>query len=388
MTAAEDDRSARTHRALTELRRSSPVLKTHERVCLVASHAEASDVLREHRTFVGQDPDAEPPAADRLSLLRMEAEHHSSVRSVLLFTGFAREALQRAEPEIRSACRRLASVLARRRQAELMADFVRPLTREAMAQVVGLPEADRERIYGWITEVKHDDTTAPPEFRGRASRNAMDAFTDYVLREAEQRRAADDPPDDVITRLVRGTDADGRPLTDGELVMLMRMLCQAGIGSITSLLGNVLYELLREPGRYRGLWENRELVPIAIEESLRHDPPVQMVSRVCVHERSLRGVELKRGDRVVVNIASANRDEALYGDGEEFDLARGRVTDHLAFGRGRHRCVGAAHARTIGTLALNALLDCVPELSLAPGFRYEVADYKGRAPRRLDVRVG
>jgi cytochrome P450 len=124
---------------------------------------------------------------------------------------------------------------------------------------------------------------------------------------------------------------------------------------------------------------------VALDESLRHDPPGQFTARTCIKQTELGGVAIEPGDEVVLSIASANRDESLFSGGECFELARGRVPGQLAFGRGRHRCPGAPAARMVAASALEALLDKIPEVRLAPGFVYQAEDFSARAPRHLRV---
>jgi cytochrome P450 len=369
---------------LAALRAGSPISQPRLGVHLVVRHGEASEVLRSRR-FGGRAADDGEKADDELALLEMDPPHHSSVRSMLLSTAFARDTLERIEPVVSATCAALVGELAVSGRAELMAELAIPATRAAFADLIGLPAGDRERVYGWIDEMRTDDATSLPEFRGQASRASKQQFHAYVREQADLRRRATQAPDDVFTRLLETTDAQGRGLTDGELLMLMRTLCQAGIGSTTRLIGNLLHELIRVPQLYRTVRADRGLVPAAIEESLRREPPGKLTHRVCREATALAGAAIAPGDCVVVHLGSANRDERLYDDPDEFVLDRANISQHLAFGRGRHKCVGAAAARLIARHVVNALMDQVPEMRLQPGFTYRAIDFTTHGPRRLDV---
>jgi cytochrome P450 len=151
------------------------------------------------------------------------------------------------------------------------------------------------------------------------------------------------------------------------------------------LIANALYELVRVPARYAQLRADRALVAVALDESLRHDPPAAFTARTCVKDTELGGVRIRPGEEVILPLLSANRDEAVVPDPERFDLRRGRVPNHLSFGRGRHRCPGAPLARMIAANAVEALLDRIADIRLAPGFVYESEDFSAPGPRHLDV---
>jgi cytochrome P450 len=373
-------------RSLAELRRSCPVSQPGPGVHLVTTHAVAAEVLRDYRTY-STAPDLEPRETAGLTLLELEQPRHGTLRTLLLFTGLARDVVVRAETSVREVWRGCAEALGARGETDLVAEYSRPGTRKAFAELVGIPETDRERVYGWVEDMREDVRTSTPVLRGRASRASADAFAAYVREESDRRRRAADPPDDLFTRLLFVRDPDGAGLDDADVVMLMRLLCQAGLGSTSRLIGNLLFELARAPERYRAVRADRGLVPIAIDESLRHDPPAHTVLRTCTQDTELAGVRIARGEHVVVSLVSANRDENLYDNPEEFDLARGRVVDHLSFGRGRHRCVGAPLTRLVAAAALGALLDRIEELRLASGFEFAPESFGAWGPRRLDVEL-
>jgi cytochrome P450 len=373
-----------TFEELARLRREAPVCAAGPGVHLVLRHAEATAVLRDHRVFSGR---VTPEDGSQPILHEMEMPEHPRVRALLLFTGLARDAVERHATAVTEVWDQLADELQMGERVDLVERFTRPGVRSSFADVAGIPEADRALVYGWIWDMREDAATSVPATRGRSSRASADAFESYILDQARARRRAANPPDDIFTRLLFVEDSAGNALSDAEIVMLMALLCQAGIGSTSRSLGNVLYELVRVPDRYRRVRDNRSLAAAAVEESLRHDPPGLMIERVCKKPATLGGAQIAPGDTVVVNFGSANRDESIYSDPETFDLRRGRLSEHLSFGRGRHRCVGAPLARLVLRSALTAFLDRVREPSLQPGFTYRPESFAKWGPQTLDVLI-
>jgi len=179
---------------------------------------------------------------------------------------------------------------------------------------------------------------------------------------------------------------DGRHLTDTEVVTQVRFMLMAGNETTTNLIANLCHELIRVPERYQRVRADRELLPAAIEESLRHDSPVQLMFRTATRDIDLAECPIKQGERVIVSMGSANRDESVYDHAAEFDLDRGLVTNHMAFGLGPHLCVGAPLARLQTRILMNELFDHVAEPRLAPDFVYEKVNFFAfRGPKHLPV---
>ena len=168
----------------------------------------------------------------------------------------------------------------------------------------------------------------------------------------------------------RGSDVEFR-LTDTEIRATIFHLIVAGHETTTNLLGNILYELIRQPDLLAAVRRDRSLIPAVVEESLRHDSPAQMMVRDCTRPTDIASVKLDAGEKVILSIASANRDEAVYDDPRAFRLDRGEDLDHVAFGFGRHLCLGAPLARLEAAVALRVFLDQLDHVEFAPGFRYE-----------------
>ena len=191
----------------------------------------------------------------------------------------------------------------------------------------------------------------------------------------------------MISKLVTGR-VDGEGLTDDEGVSFLRLLIPAGAETTFKLLGNLFVALLSDrEARWERVRADRSLIPWAIEETLRWESSVLMVSRQAMRDVEIRGVAIPAGTNISVLTASGNRDEDHYENPDVYDLDR-RADDHLAFAFGRHHCLGYHLARMEVRLALDAMLDRLPKLRLDPAADPpRILGLAFRAPKRVDVRL-
>ena len=170
--------------------------------------------------------------------------------------------------------------------------------------------------------------------------------------------------------------------------MVLLNLVLGGTATTRDLIGNLLLSVLTSPELHEALRDDRERIPAAVEESLRLAPPVLYLIRTCTQDCEVRDVRIEAGTRVVVGVASANRDEEIYPEAERFRIDRHNPAPHLSFGYGQHFCIGAPLARLEACQALESFLDRVDpgEIRLSPGFRNEWMPLPYMlGPARLDV---
>jgi cytochrome P450 len=245
--------------------------------------------------------------------------------------------------------------------------------------MVGIPRGDYPQFQKWAIEIVGFARDYP---RGHA---ASAAVREYLLPIIAERRRH--PTGDVISTLVAGT-VDGQGLSDEDVVSFLRLLIPAGAETTFRLIGNMLFALLTERDRWERVRADRTLVPWVIEETLRWETSVLMVSRQTNREVEFRGVTIPADQVISVVVASANRDEEHYERPDEFDLDR-RADDHLAFGFGRHHCLGYHLARLEARLALNAMLDHFPNVRLDPAATPPtITGLAFRSPKSLPVLLG
>jgi pimeloyl-[acyl-carrier protein] synthase len=301
----------------------------------------------------------DPYVAGQASMLRLDPPDHSRLRN-LVNKAFTPRAVERVRPMVEKY---VAETLARvdgRGGMELIGDFAAPLPVSVIAELLGVPVADRERFRHWSDETVRtlgDKTMAD---RRRAQR-AMEELGAYLEGIADERRR--EPREDLLTALVRAEDAGDR-LTRAELVTTCVLLLVAGNETTTKLIGNAVLALLAHPEQHALLRREPERMPAAVEELLRFDGPVQLTSRVVLADRELGGRRLRSGQNLVLLLAAANRDPLQFAEPDRLDVTRKDVR-HLAFGHGIHFCVGAQLARLEATLALEALVTRFPNLRVA-----------------------
>lgn len=233
-----------------------------------------------------------------------------------------------------------------------------PLPVIVIARLLGVPEELRTTFKHWSDEIlaAFNDPT-----RGREERRLMQAFFD---EQVEARRRSVDPPDDLTTVLSLTEDDDGHRLTTEELWSVLVQLLIGGNETTTSGITNLVWRLLEDRTRWEAVLADRTLVEVAVEESLRHDPPVLGLYRQAVADTELSGTPVPAGARMMMCYGAANRDADVFERPDEFRLDRPatELRRHLAFGTGPHLCVGAALARLEMRVALTRLLDRFPLL--------------------------
>src|SRR5262245_60812233 len=339
------------------LRQSQPVMRVefmNRTSWVLTKYDDCFAVLRDAETYSSRS-NAEVGKIMGRTVIEMDGKEHTRHRA-LVQQVFVPKGLDGLEPVLERIVREIIDRLAGERSADLVAQFTERFPVQVMAHLVGIPRADYPQFQKWAIDLIGFPKDYP---RGYA---ASAAVHDYLLPIIAERRAR--PQDDVITKLVTGT-VDGQGLSDEEVVSFLRLLIPAGAETTFRLIGNMLFALLTERERWERVRADRALVPWAIEETLRWETSVLMVSRQTNRAVEIRGVPIAEDEVVSMVVASGNRDEEHYENPDVFDLDR-RADDHLAFGFGRHHCLGYHLARLEARLALNALFDRLPALRLDP----------------------
>jgi cytochrome P450 len=274
--------------------------------------------------------------------------------------------------------------------ADLVADYASPLPAQVIGRLSGVPEADLPLVRSYSDDFIYAGID-PESDAGKAAKARCDAFDDHLRGLIAERRAGGDVRDgggDLLSALLQCTDEDRNPISDERvLTHLSKDILVGGIETTTHFVANLFHQLLTTPGLYERVAADRTLVPHAVEESLRHLAPVQVVFRRTKENADIAGTAVPAGSVIVLGLTSACRDESLFPDPDQFDLSRGDTAKrHLAFNGGIHLCVGAPLARLEGVCALEAALDRIPNMKLAPGESYDRVDFfMMRGPKHLHV---
>lgn len=246
-------------------------------------------------------------------------------------------------------------------QFDAVADFSALFPNEVITTMLGVPKDDRDQIRRWLDLLleRRPGEIAVPREGYEASMNTGLYYYDLV----QQRRAA--PQDDMISRLIETEiERDGvvEKLTDVDITGFATMLGGAGAETVTKLVGNAVVAFADFPDQWRKLRDDRSKISAAVEELLRYEAPSQYQVRTATHDVTYYGITIPKDAAVLLVTGSALRDERMFDSPDRLDIDRDRKMGfNLAFGYGVHSCLGAALARMESRIALDALLDLIPE---------------------------
>ncbi|QRK12526.1 cytochrome P450 [Archangium violaceum] len=306
---------------------------------------------------------------------------HTLLRQ-LVMKGFTPAALERFRPRLASLVERTLEKVRRQGELDVVADFAEPIAINAIAELFALPEADRPRFMRWSKDLLKPTSSAvrTDEVRNSVRRTSHDMVT-YLRDLVEKRRAA--PGDDLISQFIAGEE--GNLQLAGEAVIQSFQMIGAGFVTSTNQLTNTVLALLKHPEQLRELRGDPGLIRGAIEESLRHEPAILSINRLCVQDTEVGGTRIPQGRFVHAMTAAANRDPEVFPDPDRFDITRA-PNRHVTFGVGAHYCPGASLVRLEVEEALRALLT-FPRWELADRpYNYQGSNFQDRGPGSLHVR--
>ena len=359
------------------LRQSQQVMRSvfMDRVSWVLTkYDDCLAVLKDSDTYSSRS-NAEVGKVMGRTVIEMDAKEHTRHRA-LVQRVFVPRGLDGLQPVLESMLQEIIDGFASERRADMVAHFTECFPVQVMAHMVGIPRAHYPQFQRWAIDLIGFAKDYPRGFAASA------AIREYLLPIIAERRA--EPCGDVISTLVTGT-VDGQSLSDEEVVSFLRLLIPAGAETTFRLIGNMLFALLTERDRWERVRADRTLVPWAVEETLRWETSVLMVSRQTNREVEIRGNVIPADQLISIVVASANRDEDHYENPDVFDLDR-HADDHLAFGFGRHHCLGYHLARLEARLALDAVLDRLPDLRIDPAAPAPtITGLAFRSPKTLPV---
>jgi cytochrome P450 len=374
---------------LTQLRHEARVAEVLPGVYYVTRHDDVAEISRDAKRFP-QAPfrplEEDTRSPDELQLGESNPPGHTKVRKILASV-LSPPRIRALEPLVDRVCADLIDAFTSKGRADLIGELGRPLPAEVIGELTGVPPEDRHFLHEYSDLVVSAVQEQDPELQQAAIDRVSD-FDVHFLEVIRARRNAVGKPDDAMTALIEYRDDDGRHLSDEKVLLhLTKDLVTGGIDTTTHLVGNLFYDILSTPGTYERLRDDRSLVPSAVEECLRHRPVVNVLFRRPAEDQVIGEVTIPAGSTVALGYASANRDETIFEDPERYDIDRGDVLRRqLGFGWGVHLCVGAPLARLEAAHVLNATLDRIPSMRLAPGFEYQrVKMFMMRGPVALDV---
>jgi cytochrome P450 len=368
------------------LRAEAPVWRTDSGVWFFSLFDDVLAAAKDIESFKSsfRDPGVVVPEEEQL-ISEIAEPRHGKIRRIVN-SAIAAHRLGRVEPFARKLTSELLEKVLEKGQGELMHEFVMPLPTSVIATLLGVPMQDFHLWGQWSGDVVQGDyPTKNRGPRGEGFAGAHPEFSEYVDRQISERRNSADPPGDFVTRLIQ-TEVDGESLTDTEIRTLIVFLLVAGNETTRNLIGNLLVTIAQDPSLFAQLQAEPELIKVAVEESLRMDPPTAVLLRDCIRDTEVHGVPIRAGEKVAFGIASANRDERHYDDPNSFRLDRPDPRHHVAFGGGPHVCPGTVLARMEARVAIEVLLERVAEIKTVPDFvRVKVPVFWANGPNTLPV---
>jgi cytochrome P450 len=355
------------HEVLTRLRAESPVARHLERggpgFWAVTRHADIVRISKDPETFSSARGTniSDPPAADlpliQAILINMDPPQHVKFRRIVR-AGFTPNRVQKLEPHVRAIARSIVDEVAHKGECDFVADVAAELPLRVIAEMLGVPEADRRRIYELSNRLILG-ANASPETMAESKAAAMEMWM-YAQGLAEERKRR--PGTDLVSQLLAG-EVDGEKLSELEFDSFFLLLAVAGNETTRNLVSGGMLALLEHPAQRDQLIANRGLLPDAVEELLRWVSPISHMRRTATRDVELRGERIRAGEKVVLWYASANRDEEVFEKPFRFDVRR-RPNRHLAFGIGQHFCLGSHLARMETRVLFEELLRRLPDLEL------------------------
>lgn len=285
---------------------------------------------------------------------------HARLRS-FLHAGFNPAAVRRLRSAIQEAADQLLDAVAGSGRIDVCGDYAFLLPAYVLSDFLGVHPADRHRVVQWSVDFVDFFNVVPitAETTGRMIRSASEML-DYTRGLFDERRAA--PRENFLGALV-AADRGGDGLTDDEIVGNAMLLLLAGHVAVRNLVGNTVWLLMTHPEQRAALQADPGLLDRAVEESLRVESPVTMIPRITLEDVEVRGHVVPAGSIVQLVLAAANRDAAEVPDPDRFDITR-PVPRNLAFGAGRHTCLGVHLAKATAGIAVATLFRRLPGLRL------------------------
>jgi len=380
----------KTYNALRE--RGHVMRSAANRGWIVTGHDEITELLRDSRissdarksVFLSRllkfaSAGIDVPLLDNPTMLNQDPPDHTRLRK-LVTAGFVHKYIQSLSPTIeRLVDELLDKIPDDASKFDVMDILAKPLPAIVIAEMMGVPVEDRHYFENWSAEILGVSEISNPEAIYKAA-TANQEMRDYIAGLAESKRHQ--PGQDLISMLI-AAEEDGDRLTLEELYSTCILLLIAGHETTTRLIGNCLFQLLHHPDQMAMVRSDESLLMNALEETLRYEPPVQLIVRFINEDMIFHEKEFKKGQMLLISIAGANRDPIANNDPNTFDVTRKEIK-HLSFGHGIHLCLGMTLARLEAKIVFTKLFEKYPHLSYKDEANWGTNDFF-RGPNTLIV---
>ena len=355
------------------------------RAWFLTRHADVVELLRDDRFSADRTRSERfrPPPPHRRrpgrSMLVLDPPDHTRLRN-LVNKAFTPRTVERLRPRVEAIAAEILDRIDDGDGFDLVRDFAYPLPVIVIAEMLGVPAADRAAFQQWSAVLVRGLDPLVSDEEQAVVFDARDALLDYLRGVLIQRRR--EPQDDMLTSLI-AAEENGDIFSEGELLAMCNLLLVAGHETTVNLLGNGALALLENPDQLDRLRRDPDLIGTAVDELLRYTSPVQWTGRVAAAEIELGGRTIQPPQSVIGILGAANRDPQVFPDPDRLDLGR-HPNPHVAFGRGIHFCLGAPLAHLEAEVAMPMLLERFPRLRMA-GKPEQRPTWVLRGLRRLPV---
>lgn len=341
------------------MRSNEPVFRDRNGLAAASTYQAVLDAERHPEVFSntgGIRPDR--PAMPYM--IDMDDPGHL-LRRKLVNAGFTRKQVMDKAAGIETLCDSLIDAVCQRGECDFVRDIAAPLPMAVIGDMLGVLPQDRTTLLKWSDELVCGLSASADEAALQAVMDAFAGYSGFAMATTAKRRA--EPTDDLFSILVN-SEVDGQRLSDDEIVFETLLILIGGDETTRHTLTGGTEQLLRHPDQWELLVADPTGVPGAVEEMLRWTSPVKNMARTILRDNEFHGTQLREGEKMVLLFESANFDESVFDDPENFRIGR-NPNSHLAFGFGTHFCLGNQLARLELTTMLRTILRRLPDLRLA-----------------------
>ncbi len=316
-----------------------------------------------------------------VGLLHSDPPDHTRLRS-FINKAFTPRVVKGMRRRIEATVDKLLDSVEGAGQMDIIRDFAFPLPAIVTADVIGMPPEDRYQFKAWSDDIAAFSASNRLTVEvAKAAQRSLLAVRAYLLDIAAQRR--EQPRDDLISRLI-SAELKGEGLTEGELLSTCVTFLVGGHETTTALIGSGLLALFHHPDQLTALRDDPSAMGSAVEEFLRYESPNQRINRLAKEDIEIQGRQIRRGERIMFLLGSANRDPAQFPDADRLDIRR-TPNRHLAFAAGPHFCIGMPLAQLEAEIAFEGLLRRLPSLQLAEALPDWLPSYQLRRLKSLPL---
>lgn len=280
---------------------------------------------------------------------------------MLVSKGFTPSVLEDYRPYIEETVNELLDGMENKKRMDVVSDFSFPLASLIIAKIIGVPAEERNQFREWaVTLIQTIDFTRTRKVLATGNETItkqLDYFRELITKRKHN------PQDDLISMLIK-EEQQGDKLTDEELLATCILLVIAGHETTVNLISNSVLSLLHHPEQLEELKQRPLLIERAVEEFLRYESPTQITARIASEDIEINGTTIKKGEQVYILLGAANRDPKKFINANVLEITR-NPNPHIAFGYGIHFCIGSSLARLEAQIAIQTLLQRLPNLQIA-----------------------